>query len=53
MLVSNQRPLPCEYEGIASLAFADVHKRLETAASVPAAPRGRSPPFARVGVLLV
>ncbi len=53
MLVSNQRPLPCECESLVSLAFAVVRKPLEAAVFAPGASRGRSPPFAWVGVLLV
>ncbi len=53
MLVSNQRPLPCECEVLASRPFADVRKHLQTTAFEVGKRRGRSPPFAWVGVLLV
>ncbi len=53
MLVSNQRPLPCECEALVSLTFAGVQKTLKTAVLDPRVPRGCSPPFTWVGVLLV
>ena len=53
MLVSNQRPLPCEGEGMASRTFADVRKHLQMTVFAPRVSRRRSPTFVRVGVLLV
>ena len=53
MLVSNQRPLPCECEGAASYAFAGVQELPQIAAFASKMFRDRPPPFARVGVLLV
>jgi hypothetical protein len=53
MLVSNQRPLPCECEGKASRTFVDVRKHLQMTVFALRMSCRRSPPFARVGVLLV
>ena len=53
MLVSNQRPLPCECEVTDSYPFACVQKLPQMAAFGSRASCDRSPPFARVGVLLV
>jgi hypothetical protein len=53
MLVSNQRPLPCECEVTESYPFAGVQKLPQKAAFASKTFRGCPPPFARVGVLLV
>jgi hypothetical protein len=53
MLVSNQRPLPCECEETASYPFAGIQKLPQIAAFASKTFRDRPPSFARVGVLLV
>jgi hypothetical protein len=53
MLVSNQRPLPCEGRSIASWLFAVVQKCLQINGFLSGTPRACSPLFVWVGVLLV
>jgi len=53
MLVSNQRPLPCEGEGMTLWLFASVQKHLQNTMFSLSVPRLCSPLFVWVGVLLV
>jgi hypothetical protein len=53
MLVSNQRPLPCECEALVPLVFAGVQKLPQNGIFDERNLCGPSPPFAWVGVLLV